>query len=172
MLKPVAECSLVRWVSQTGNPLWELPSGQCRNWHISSVICLFSGHTTWDLSSRDQGLNPHPSAVEAQSLNHWTTRKSLIRSWNKSLPKGTEPREKKRLTNVCMLASEHMCPTAYFLPERGKLIWVSFASLSKYSSSLNKHNSFLWPKLYWIFLTVSLSTQNCPSALSNPQITY
>ena len=31
----------------------------------------------WDLSSPNQGLNPCPSAVEAQSLNCWTTRQVL-----------------------------------------------------------------------------------------------
>ena len=40
------------------------------------VFALFFGHTMWYTGSQfpDQELNP--LAVEAQNLNHWTTRKS------------------------------------------------------------------------------------------------
>ena len=36
----------------------------------------------------DQGLNPHPPALQAQSLNHWTTRKVPHQMFNKPLPCG------------------------------------------------------------------------------------
>ena len=40
----------------------------------------FFGHTTWlwDLSSPHPGIEPGPSAMKAQSLNHWLTGNSLF----------------------------------------------------------------------------------------------
>lgn len=44
---------------------------------ISRLSFFFSGHTMKHAELTQPGIEPVPSEVEVQSLNHWTARKTL-----------------------------------------------------------------------------------------------
>ena len=75
---PFGICSLV--LQSMTSRKWPLVAPQCISAFLNFPGPFFFGRTLWLAGSYfpDQGFQPEPPAVEAQSPNHWTTRKFSV----------------------------------------------------------------------------------------------